>query len=164
MTDVELRKLKRADLLEILVEQGQENEALKARVEELEKKLEDREIRINNAGTIAEAAFEMNGVLEATQAAAQQYLDNIKLLSERQEKVCSEREEKTLNACAALKESVQAQCEKMKADTKKECDLMRKVAETDVEARWKELTTRMEDFCNAHEDLKNLLKASGLQK
>ena len=81
MTDVELRKLKRADLLEILVEQGQENEALKARVEELEKKLEDREIRINNAGTIAEAAFEMNGVLEATQAAAQQYLDNIKLLS-----------------------------------------------------------------------------------
>ncbi len=38
MTDVELRKLKRADLLEILVEQGQENEALKARVEELEKK------------------------------------------------------------------------------------------------------------------------------
>ena len=41
---------------------------------------------------------------------------------------------------------------------------MRKVAETDVEARWKELTTRMEDFCNAHEDLKNLLRASGLQK
>ena len=49
MTEVELRKLKRSDLLEILVEQGKENEKLKARVDELEEKHRDNDKRVKNA-------------------------------------------------------------------------------------------------------------------
>lgn len=184
MTDVELRKLKRSDLLEILVEQGKENEELKARVDELEKKLADREIRINNAGTIAQAAFEMNGVFEAAQAAAQQYLDNIKLLSERQENICNQKEEATVEECAALKRAVQERCRLMKEEAKKECDMLRekteqecterekaaqercdalnKQAEEAVEKKWNEISTMLEQFYSAHEGLRDLLTASGI--
>ena len=183
MTDAELRKLKRTDLLEMLVEQGKENEALKAKVAELEAKLSDREIRIEEAGTLAQAAFEMNGVLEAAQAAANQYLDNIKMLNERQESICARKETETKDKCAAMEQATKERCELMKEETKNQCEQLKqqteeecakreqeaeercialdKKAEADVEARWEDLSARLEQFYNAHEGLRDLITASG---
>lgn len=84
ITDRELRRLSRADLLELLLAESRENEQLRARLEEAEKKLESREITLQKAGSIAEAALRLNGVFEAAQEAAQQYLENVKRLAEEQ--------------------------------------------------------------------------------
>lgn len=81
ITDRELRKLSRADLLELLVAESRENERLRARLEEAEKKLESREIMLQDAGSIAEAALKLNGVFEAAEQAAQQYLANVRRLA-----------------------------------------------------------------------------------
>lgn len=78
MTEKELHKLKRGELLEMMLAQSREIEALRSRISELEKKLADREIRIRESGSIAEAALRLNGVFEAAQAAADQYLENLK--------------------------------------------------------------------------------------
>ncbi len=78
MNENELRKLKRVDLLELLISQGRENEELRRRLEEAEQKLRDREIKTAEAGSIAEAALRLNGVFEAAQRAADQYLENVK--------------------------------------------------------------------------------------
>ena len=51
MTDKELRKLKRTDLLELLIEQSKEVESLKKRIEELEQdvsKLLQMNVRLTN--------------------------------------------------------------------------------------------------------------------
>ncbi|MGN0405782.1 MAG: hypothetical protein ACI4F1_11210, partial [Bariatricus sp.] len=90
MTEKELRKLNRAELLEMLIAQSKEVEELRAQVSELRKKLDDREICLDQAGSIAEASVLLNGVFEAAQAAAQQYLENIQMLSGRQEQICAE--------------------------------------------------------------------------
>ncbi len=82
MTDKELRKLKRIEILELLLEQSRENERLRAEIEEMKKKLEDREIAIKESGSIAEAALKLNGIFEAAQKAADQYLENLKLQNE----------------------------------------------------------------------------------
>ena len=82
MTDKELRKLKRTDLLELLIEQSKEVESLKKRIEELEAELADRRLMIQESGSIAEAALKLNGVFEAAEAAAQEYLENIRRISE----------------------------------------------------------------------------------
>ena len=79
MTDKELRRLSRKDLLELLIAQGRELDTLKAELEDARAALHDRQIRIDNAGSIAEAALQLNGVFEAAQAAAQQYLENIQM-------------------------------------------------------------------------------------
>lgn len=63
MTDNELKKLGRGDLLQMLVEQGRELQSVKERCAELEAQLADREIKLNNAGSIAEAALQLNGFL-----------------------------------------------------------------------------------------------------
>lgn len=77
MTDKELHKLSRRELLEMLLEQSKETDRLRARVQELEKALENKYMALENAGSIAEASLMLNGVFEAAQAAADQYLANI---------------------------------------------------------------------------------------
>ena len=94
MEDRELQRLKRGDLLELLLEQSKENDSLKKaleerekQIQELEKKLENRKIDLENAGTIAEASFKLNGVFEAAENAAKQYLENLEALYEKEKKV-----------------------------------------------------------------------------
>ena len=107
MADKTLRKLKRTELLEMLIEQSKENERLRGQVEELEKKLADKETRLEQAGTIAEAAFQMNGVLQAAEAAAQQYLDNLKRLNERQKQICARKEKEAEEKARRILEEAQ---------------------------------------------------------
>ena len=78
MTDRKLKKMNRRELLELLVEQEHELERLQEMLREVEERTQSREIRISKAGSIAEAALMLNGVFEAAQAAADQYLDNIR--------------------------------------------------------------------------------------
>ena len=82
MTDRELRKLSRAELLELLLEESRENERLRAQLQEMNEKLADRAIRIERAGSIAEAALQLNGVFQAAEEAAAQYLENVRRLEE----------------------------------------------------------------------------------
>ena len=78
MTDKELRKLRRGELLEMLLEQTKENERLKKQIADLETQIEDRKIILKQSGSIAEAALKLNGVFEAAQKAAEQYLENVR--------------------------------------------------------------------------------------
>lgn len=82
MTDKELRRLSRRDLLEMLVAQEKENRKLRQELAEARAKLQDRSIAISQAGTMAEAAMALNGVFEAADRAARQFLDNIKVRAE----------------------------------------------------------------------------------
>ncbi len=86
MTDQELRKLNRTDLLELLLEQSKENEQLREELRQAQEKLASRKIEIDHAGSIAEAALRLNGVFEAAQQAAEQYLENVRRLAEEEAK------------------------------------------------------------------------------
>ena len=70
-----LRKLRKAELLQIMLEQSDEIDRLRDRVEELEKELEDRRITIEKAGSIAEASLKLTRVFEEAQNL---YLENIR--------------------------------------------------------------------------------------
>ncbi len=82
MTSQELKKLRRADLLELLLEERRENELLRAQLKKSYEALVDRKIQVKEAGSIAEAALKLNEVFEAAQAAADQYLENVRRLAE----------------------------------------------------------------------------------
>ena len=73
-----LRKLSKLQLLELLAQQERELQALRKELEEKNAALVDRRIQIENAGSIAEAALKINGVFEAAQKAADQYLESLK--------------------------------------------------------------------------------------
>ncbi len=77
MTNRELRRLNRRELLEMLLAQTEENEKLRQKLKEAQDALDDRRIDIGEAGTMAEAALKLNGVFEAADQAVRQYLENI---------------------------------------------------------------------------------------
>lgn len=119
MADRVLRKLKRRELLQMLLVQCEETERLQQELDNTKEELEElqngyerlkkkldvkderlnqkdakiaelkhmmeemhasRVIELNEAGSIAKAAFRLNGVFEAAQQAAEQYLMNVKRL------------------------------------------------------------------------------------
>ena len=82
MTIKELKRLSRAELLQMLLYRTREVEDLRAQVESLQQQLRQKQLLIREAGSIADAAIKINGVLEAAQAAADQYLLNIASLEE----------------------------------------------------------------------------------
>lgn len=83
MTDKELRRLSRAELLKMLLAQTEENQKLKKQLQEAKDALAERQIAIDNAGTLAEAALALNGVFAAADEAARQYLENVRRLAGR---------------------------------------------------------------------------------
>lgn len=77
MTDKELRRMSRGELLEMLIIQMDENEALRKQLAQEENELKNRRIIVDEAGSLAEAALRLNGIFEATDQTAQQYLENV---------------------------------------------------------------------------------------
>ena len=93
MTDKELKKLSRSELLELLIDQMKENERLRLKLKKAYKQLHDRKLVMEQTGSIAEAALQLNGVFEAAQAAADQYLESLEYLKEKQEALLADMDE-----------------------------------------------------------------------
>lgn len=115
MTDKEMHKISRRELLQLLLAQVRETEELKQQLAEREEQLSElrgdyeklrtrldqkdakihdlrdtlhaerttRRIELQEAGSIAEAALRLNGIFDVAQKAADQYLENIRMLSDR---------------------------------------------------------------------------------
>lgn len=95
--DRQLQKLRRDELLEILLEVEQENELLTRRNLEIREQLGNRELTIRQAGSLAEASVQLSGVLSAAQDAADMYLQNVRSL-------CLEYARATEELCARERE------------------------------------------------------------
>ena len=136
MTDQELKKLRRQDLLELLLAQSQEVETLKKALSQAEEKLQDRQILLEEAGSIAEAALQLNDVFEAAQAAAAQYIENIQNMASRQDALCAQREEDSRQLADERLAKTEQLCQKMIEDTHIRCKQMIVDAEREVNVRW----------------------------
>ena len=78
MTDKEFKRLTRYQLIDIIYQLQLELEVLSEKNQSLEKALEDKRLRINNAGNLAEAVLEINDCFRSAQKAADQYINEIK--------------------------------------------------------------------------------------
>lgn len=101
VTEKELRKLGRAELLELLLEQAREFEALEQRLNAAEAALQSRQLQLETCGSIAEASLKLNGVFEAAQKAAEQYQQNV-------ERLCQEK----ISAAESQAQEILARAEK----------------------------------------------------
>ena len=76
--DKDLTKLKKKEILEIMVRQGEEIDRLNVKIAELEKELEENKIEKDKVGSIAEASLAVTKVFEEADKAAKIYLENIR--------------------------------------------------------------------------------------
>ncbi|MBP3673357.1 MAG: hypothetical protein J6J18_05955 [Oscillospiraceae bacterium] len=113
MTERELKRLSRTDLLTMMLSLSKENEQLRQQIEQMQQQLSSRTIAIQESGSLAEAALLLNGIFEAAQAACEQYTENIRQRSENQEQICARMERET-----------RQKCERMIAQAKKQADAL----------------------------------------
>lgn len=110
MTDKELRRLSRMELIQLLLEQAKELERLQQELKEAQSALKSRELAIHKVGSIAEASLAVNQVMEAAQRAADQFLENTKTEYTR-------RAQKQYN-------EIRSSLDELEAATKAKCDAM----------------------------------------
>lgn len=77
MTQKQLSKLTRRDLLELLVDEMEENEKLRTQLEEANRQLEERKIVMEKSGSLAEAALRLSGIFDAADKATAIFRDNV---------------------------------------------------------------------------------------
>ena len=104
MTDRQLRKASRADLLKMLLEEKKERDNLQQEISQLQTQLQLRQIAIDQSGTLAEAALKLSGIFDAAESACQYYTENIRSLSGRQEEICRRMEQETREKCDRMLE------------------------------------------------------------
>jgi hypothetical protein len=121
--------------LELLLAQRRENEQLRCILDQTQAQLADRTIQIDKAGSIAEASLQLSGIFNAAQDSCKYYMDNIKLLSERQSAVCQQ----------------------MERETKEKCDLMVAEAEMKAQACWDNCSAKIKQLVESFEGLQQVL-------
>lgn len=163
MTDQELRKLSRKDLLELLVAQGQERDALQVELEKAKAALADRQLCIEQSGSIAEAALQVNGVFYAAQEAAEQYLENIRLRNEQTDAACAQREKESKERAERQLQEAAQTARQLEEDTKRRCEEIENEAREKAEAYWTEVSARLQTFYQEYKDLRELLTAGGMR-
>lgn len=126
----------------MLLTQVEENKKLKAQLNDVQTRLDNRKIAVDKAGSIAEAALQLNGVFEAAQNAAAQYLENIRQLSSKEETICRRMEDDA----------------KKKADTiRAEADAYSRRVRSQADRYHKQVTNKIQDLLREQKDLQSLL-------
>jgi vacuolar-type H+-ATPase subunit H len=90
MTDKEFKRLRRSDLIEILYEYQRREKALQDEIAELKARLESRELKLKEAGSIAEAAVKLNELFETAQKTADDYVEQVRRNAEQEMKEIKE--------------------------------------------------------------------------
>lgn len=134
-----------------MLNQEMEVNALKDRIIELDALLNERSIYIQEAGSIAEASLIINKVMETAQQAADQYLDNIKALSEKQRSVNHEIESEAKAKAADLIREAQSRCDEREQHEKEYID-----------ALWASFQKKADDLLAGNPDLKETFAVNGI--
>lgn len=86
----ELKHLRRSELIEIIYLLKKNEQELTEQVAELQSQLQERHMKIADAGSIAEASLAVTNIFANAQEAADIYLNEIKLRQDEAEKVAAQ--------------------------------------------------------------------------
>lgn len=115
MISKELKRLNRRELVDIIYQLKKNEQEMQEEIAALKKELQDKRIRMSNAGSIADAAMSITDVFATAQKTADVYLREIALMKEDTEKECAKKikdvEEKVKEIMELVQKKKQELCE-----------------------------------------------------
>ena len=102
MTDKEFKRLSRSQLIDIIYQLQLKQEALTNENQKLKEELADKRIRMRQAGNIAEASLAIHKVMQSAQNAAEQYLEEIRIMQAETKENCQRLLEKAQQEADAI--------------------------------------------------------------
>lgn len=153
INEIELKRLSRVELLEIIYELQKQHEETTIQMEQMQAELDTRKRNIRKSESIAEAAICINGVMEAAQAAADQYLVSVK--------AATVGLESQLDAVEKRRQTILQEAEEQAAETIRSAEWEAKkiVAEAEYIAEEKiaHVEKQAKELLAAHDDLRSLM-------
>ena len=137
MTDREFRRLTREDLLDIIYELQQKTQRLEQENETIRKQLSDRTVKLENAGSIAEAAL----------AAADQYLAQVHAANEQSQQLADRIVADAQRKATAIVQQAQ-----------QEADRIRAMQGEGAQQKWAELQEKTDTMLQSYEALRLALQ------
>lgn len=136
--------LSKNEMMMVMHDQEQEIEKLKAKVAELQAELDNYEIKISDAGSLADASAQISGLFEAAQLTAETYLENLKKQAEKSDQILAD-VEKQANEIIGEAEDV---AQKRLA-----------AADVEIENKWSVIESRLLKMYESHQGLKELVES-----
>ena len=159
MAGKELRHMSRGELIDVIYALKKQQEELAAENEELRQQLAQRELKLQKAGSIAEAAMSLNQVFEAAQQAADQYLQSVYANCGDAEEMAkgiladaNAQAQNTLDESRRQSETLLSQAKAEKAQTEQECQALRQKTEEETKARWEAFERRVGDLFMSYQN------------
>lgn len=126
MTEKELKKLNRYQLLELIILQTEQINELEKQLANAKERLESQQIQTTQAGSIAEAALQLSGIFKAAQSAADTYLQNVKRHTDNAIQI----EEEAKVSAQKLLESTRAEADSILKNAQTQADSLIQSAQT----------------------------------
>lgn len=145
MTEQEIRKLSRSELVQLVLDMEQTTDQQRQRIISMERQQRERAANLKKFGSIAESALQVSGVFEAAQQAANMYVEQALQMREAAELMKQEAEK-------ILKEA-QDECRRLEEETQRSCQEQKVKAEEEASQYWRsleqDLLQRLEDYVPA---------------
>lgn len=163
MADRELRRMHRAELIEIIYALKQSEDQLKAQNAALTAQLQDRQLRLEKAGSIAQAALELNNVFAAAQAAADDYLHSVQASLADTDAAAANTLSQARSEARRILEQAQADAdaltaaaEQKRTQTEADCKAMVEQAEQEVQQRWQTFDRKANELLDQYRSADDL--------
>lgn len=147
MINKDIKRLSRRELVDIIYQLKTNEQEMQNELESLKKELEDKRIRISEAGSIADAAMSVTNVFSTAQMTADLYLREISLMKEDTEK-----------ACAKKIEEAEKKVKEILSDGEKKFHIL-KVAYKNEYTKWQQLKSEIAEL----EERKNKVMCEGIE-
>ena len=152
MTEKEIKKLNRQDLLILLAEQTARADKLEEKLRITEEKLMQRQLVLDECGTMAEASLKLNEVFKAADEAVAQYVENIKFLNDRQTAIFQDAEISTKKK----EEEIIQKAEEKAARIIKNAQELSEQEIAKMDAHWEEIQMRIRSMDKEYSWLRSM--------
>ena len=136
--------LSKNEMMMVMHDQEQEIERLKAKVSELQATIDNYEIKVEEAGTLAEASAQINNLFEAAQATVETYIENMKKRAEKSEEILAD---------------VQKQADGIISEAEAVAQKRLAAADAEIDEKWAVIESRLLVMYESHKGLKELVES-----
>ena len=136
--------LSKNEMVMVMHDQEQEIERLKAKVSELQATIANYEIKVEEAGTLAEASAQINNLFEAAQATVETYIENMKKRAEKSEEILAD---------------VQKQADGIISEAEAVAQKRLAAADAEIDEKWAVIESRLLVLYESHKGLKELVES-----
>jgi len=164
MTDKQMKRLSRAELLELLLRRSRECEQLSREAEELRLQLEQKPLSVVDTQSVENDAQKVNAAFEDAIRISGEYLQELRLRVDEQKNMCDALIRQAQIQAEKIVADAQAAAQQLEEDTQRRCDELYLKAQQEADRKWDELFAQLGEIKSGNAQMQQRLEADGKKR